>query len=37
LVHNQIFMVQLQLRTLGDAKYSSTTYANGAQPLDGVK
>ncbi len=37
LVHNQIFMVQLQLRTLGDAKYSSTTYANGAQPLDGVR
>lgn len=34
LVHNQIFMVQLQLRSLGDAKYQQTTYANGAQPID---
>ncbi len=34
LVHNQIFMVQLQLRTLGDAKYSSTTLCQWRAALD---
>ena len=34
IVHNQTFLVQLQLRSLGDASYSQTSYANGAQSLD---
>ncbi|REF84193.1 LPS-assembly protein [Methylovirgula ligni] len=34
IVHNQTFLVQLQLRSLGDARYSQTSYANGAQSLD---
>jgi LPS-assembly protein len=29
MVHNQTFLVQLQLRSLGSASYSQTSYANG--------
>ncbi len=36
-VHNQTVLVELQLRTLGDAKFSQTTYSGGTQALDGVK
>lgn len=35
LTRNQIFLVQLQLRSLGNASYSATTTSN--QPLDGVR
>jgi LPS-assembly protein len=35
LTRNQVFLVQLQLRSLGDANYSATT--TGTQPIDGLK
>ncbi len=34
IVRNQVLMVQLQLRSLGDTHYSETSYANGTRPLD---
>jgi LPS-assembly protein len=36
-VHNQTVLVQLELRTLGDAKISESTYNPGATATDGIK
>ena len=37
LVRNQTFLVTLQLRTLGDAKFSQSILANAPNAFDGVK